>query len=375
LIALYTANLFFLAVHGAYFFLPVYLTRLGASEAAVGAVMAAMGISNAAALAWLYVAGERFDTRRLMVAGCVASALSCVGMLVAQDLWTIAAMRMLQGVGFCLYFVSANAWIAQWCPPTERAKQIGYLGIVTLLTQSVAPAAAELLVGLTNFHVLFAVTVAVVCASALVLTRVPVAGAGRPEPPPPREGSHSDWFPGGLQLGTVALLAGAGYGAVLIFSPLYLQARGILPLSLFFTVYAVAAIVIRIIGRNWANRWGNVRLAGWCFLLLGVATVLLGNSGTTLTFGAASALFGFGHGLMYPAVAAHSVEIVPGNSVRALTLWSGGFMIGVSLGVMLAGLVAEHSAIPTAVQWAATLPLLAAVVLRAPPIGLGRRAG
>jgi len=373
LIALYAANLLFLAVHGAYFFLPVYLTRLGASDAAVGAVMSAMGISNAVALAWLYFVGERFDTRRLMLVGCVASGLSCAGMLAVTSLWAIAAMRMLQGAGFCLYFVSANAWIAQWCPPAERAKQIGYLGIVTLLTQSVAPAAAELLVNLTGFPTLFAITVAVVCASALVLTKVPVSGT-RASGTPARAGDGGrEWLAHGLQLGAVALLAGAGYGAVLIFSPLYLQSRGILPLSLFFTVYAAAAIAIRVVGRNWAHRWGNLKVAGWCFLLLGLATVLLGVSRTALAFGAASALFGFGHGLMYPAVAAHSVEIVPGNSVRALTLWSGGFMIGVSLGVMLAGVVAEHSAIATAVQWAALLPLLASAALWAPHVGRGRR--
>jgi len=365
LIALYTANLLFLAVHGAYFFLPVYLTRLGASEAAVGAVMSAMGVSNAVALAWLYFVGERFDTRRLMLAGCAASGLSCLGMLLARNLWAIAAMRMLQGAGFCLYFVSANAWIAEWCPPSERAKQIGYLGIVTLLTQSVAPAGAEILVGLTGFQTLFATTVAVVCASALVLTRVPVTRTRQQTSPTPQDAPARDWASQGLQLGAVALLAGAGYGAVLIFSPLYLQSRGIVPLSLFFTVYAVAAIVARVVGRNWASRWGNLRVAGWCFLLLSLATVLLGNSRTALAFGAASALFGFGHGLMYPAIAAHSVETVPGNSVRALTLWSGGFMIGVSLGVLLAGVVAEGSAIATAVQWAALLPLLAAIALRA----------
>jgi MFS family permease len=375
LIALYAANLLFLAVHGAYFFLPVYLIRLGASEAGVGAVMSAMGISNAVALAWLYFVGERFDTRKLMLAGCLASGVSCAGMLIARDLWAIAAMRMLQGAGFCLYFVSANAWIAQWCDPADRAKQIGYLGIVTLLTQSVAPAAAELLVDLTNFRTLFGITVAIVCAAAMVLARVPVATARRPAPFSGEGDSPPGWIARGLHLGVVALLAGAGYGAVLIFSPLYLQSRGISPLSLFFTVYAAAAVLIRIVGRNWASRWGNLRLAGWCFLLLGLATVLLGSSHTALTFGGASALFGFGHGLMYPAVAAHSVGIVPGNSVRALTLWSGGFMIGVSVGVMLAGVVAESSAIATAVQWAALLPLLAALALRVPPAPAARRVG
>ncbi|MBE0616867.1 MAG: MFS transporter, partial [Proteobacteria bacterium] len=166
MLPLYAANLLFLAVHGSYFFLPVYLTRLGASEAGVGAVMASMGVSNAAALAWLYFVGEGQDTRRLMLAGCLTSGLHCAGMLFATDLWAIAALRTLQGAGFCLYFVSANAWIAQRWPSAERAKQIGYLGIATLLTQSVAPAGAEFLADLAGFRALFAVTVLLVLGAA-----------------------------------------------------------------------------------------------------------------------------------------------------------------------------------------------------------------
>ncbi|MEW6490559.1 MAG: MFS transporter [Thermodesulfobacteriota bacterium] len=368
MIPLYAANVLFLAVHGAYFFLPVYLTGLGASEAAVGAVMAAMGVSNAAALAGLYWVGERLDTRRLMLAGCAASGASCLGMLAVTGLGGIAALRMLQGVGFCLYFVSANAWIAQSCPPQERAKHLGYLGVVTLLTQAVAPAGAELLSTLAGFPALFAATAVLVAASAFWLTRVPPIGV-------PAQ-ADSALVPGrgttraALRLGTVALLGGAGYGAVLLFSPLLLRSRGIVPLSLFFTAYALAAAGVRIVGRNWASRWGNLRLARWCFLLLGGATLLLAQSRTALSFAGASALFGVGHGLMYPAVAAHAVGALPGGSVRALTLWAGGFMIGVSLGAYLAGEVAERHTVAAAVGWAAVLPLLAWALLGPLP---GRR--
>lgn len=374
MLALYAANLLFLAVHGAYFFLPVYLTGLGASESGVGAVMSAMGVSNAAALVWLYFVGERLDTRRLMLAGCVASAVHCAGMFLATDLWAIAALRTLQGAGFCLYFVSANAWIAQRWPPAERAKQIGYLGIATLLTQSVAPAGAELLAGAAGFPALFAATFLLVLGAGAAVARVPTPSGPHTLAAPAADAAQPPgWFATGVRLGVVALLSGAGYGAVLIFSPLYLQARGIAPLSLFFTVYAAAAILARLVGRNWAHRWGHLRLARSCFLLLAPATMLLGRSTEALSFAGAAALFGVGHGLMYPAVAAYSVEALPGSSVRALTLWSGGFMVGVSLGVLLAGVVAERTAVPTAIQCAAVLPLLAAGVLRVQvPARVGR---
>lgn len=174
--------------------------------------------------------------------------------------------------------------------------------------------------------------------------------------------SAPSWLEYGFHISAVALLGGAAYGTVMIFSPLYLRANGIWPLSLFFSTYAAAAIFARFVGRNWADRYGRIRLACACFMVLTIATLCLGRSAHTISFAAASALFGVGHGLMYPAVAAHSIQVIPGN-LRAMTIWAGGFIIGISAGAACAGVVAEYSDIGTAIQLAALLPFTAFVLL------------
>ncbi|MHB8767125.1 MAG: MFS transporter, partial [Deferrisomatales bacterium] len=181
---LYAANLLFLAAYGAYLLLPVYLTGLGASESQVGSVLSATGIANALTLGWMYRGGERRGPCRLMVAGCGAFGLGSLVILASPSLWAVALGRMLHGVGFPLYFVAANAWLAQACPPAERAKQIGFLGIVTLVTQSVAPAASEALVAVAGWPALFAATLGLTAGSAAVLRRLPepAPGAGGPAP-------------------------------------------------------------------------------------------------------------------------------------------------------------------------------------------------
>jgi MFS family permease len=88
----------------------------------------------------------------------------------------------------------------------------------------------------------------------------------------------------------------------------------------------------------------------------------MGWTQNAVTFGAVSALFGIGHGLMYPAMAAYSIQIIPGN-LRAMTIWSGGFIIGVSIGALLGGVLAEKTAIGTAFMLSAVMPMAAIAAL------------
>jgi len=75
-----------------------------------------------------------------------------------------------------------------------------------------------------------------------------------------------------------------------------------------------------------------------------------------------SALFGIGHGLMYPAMAAYSIQVIPGN-LRAMTIWTGGFIIGVSIGAALGGMISEKISIGMAFMLSAVMPMIAVVAL------------
>jgi len=157
-------------------------------------------------------------------------------------------------------------------------------------------------------------------------------------------------------------VGGAVYGTILVFSPLYLQEKQIMPLSLFFIAYSMAAVISRIVGRNWADRYGRVRISRYAFVALTVSVIIMGWTRSAATFAAVSALFGIGHGLMYPAMAAYSIQVIPGN-LRAMTIWIGGFIIGVSVGAALGGVIAEKTSIGTAFMLSAVMPMIAVAAL------------
>ncbi len=360
---LYTANLVYMIAFSAYFLLPVYLNDLGASDVVIGGIMSAMGVSNLATLLWLYFYGGRRDTRTMMMFGCAIALISNTCMIFTTDLFFIAGVRLLHGIAFCVYFISVNTYLTQICPPQEHAKHIGFLGVITLVTQAAAPAAAEAFVAITNFQTLFALTVFLVVLSVIALFVLPRAQTSESKKTVTSgNASNTNWLFYGYQVAGVAVVGGAVYGTILVFSPLYLQEKQIMPLSLFFIAYSMAAIISRIVGRNWADRYGRVRISRYAFVVLTVSVITMGWTRSAATFGAVSALFGIGHGLMYPAMAAYSIQVIPGN-LRAMTIWIGGFIIGVSIGAALGGVIAEKTSIGTAFMLSAVMPMIAVAAL------------
>lgn len=362
LIQIYAADLLFILAYGAYFLLPVHLRELGATNAGIGAITAATGVTNTAALFWLLASGYRKDPKVLMKMGLLAFGAGCAGMLLTDDFVAIAGMRMLHGAGFCLFFIAANTWVSFHVPTESLARNIGYLGVVTLLAQSVAPALAEGIARSVGFPLLFGLTVGLVALSYLIVGMLP-ATAPEPDSPAGPERVTSQPRLSMLSLAALALLGGALFGAVLTFSPLHLLEIKVVPVSLFFIVYAISAVLVRVALKDAADTKGHLATARICFLLLAISVFAMSYSNSAFTFGAASALFGMGHGLMYPALAAYSVNAVKGARIRGMSVWAGGFAIGVSLGAWAAGLVAEIYPILTVFRICAVFPLGAAVLL------------
>lgn len=354
---LYAANLAFIFAYGAYFLLPVHLRALGASDGLVGLITASTGVTNALALVWLITKAFKKDPRDLMLLGIALFGAGCVGVAFTENFYAIAFMRMLHGAGFCLYFIAANTWLSHHSPQERLARDIGFLGVVTQVAQSIAPLLAEALVGAAGYNAMFFATVALCVLSYLIARTLAPTPADTAAPEGALNQRPTPMAPS--RLAVLALFAGATFGVVVTFSPLYLIDHKIVPVSLFFTVYAASAVAVRLIWRDAADSVGHLRIARMSMLALAVATLAMSYATGPWGFGAASALYGMAHGFMYPALAAYSVNAVKGSRLKGMALWAGGFAVGVSLGAWMAGYLAEAWTIETAFRVGSLLPFFA----------------
>lgn len=80
---------------------------------------------------WLGQLGDRVSRKRITAISVTAWSLATVGSGLAQDYWTLFAMRALVGIGEAGYAAVAPAVIADLFRPAERGRKLAYFYIAT----------------------------------------------------------------------------------------------------------------------------------------------------------------------------------------------------------------------------------------------------
>ena len=125
--------------------LPFYATKLGASAAMVGALVAAFSVAQLlSAPAWGWMS-DRYGRRPAILVGLLVSAVAYVIFAFADNIWLLFVSRIIQGLGGGTIGV-VQAYVADISEQKDRAKALGWLSAVTSLGAVVGPALGSLLV-------------------------------------------------------------------------------------------------------------------------------------------------------------------------------------------------------------------------------------
>lgn len=125
--------------------LPFYATRMGASAAMVGALVAAFSVAQLlSAPAWGWMS-DRYGRRPAILFGLLISAVAYVFFAFAGTIWMLFLSRIIQGLGGGTIGV-VQAYVADISEGKDRAKALGWLSAVTSLGAVVGPAIGSVLV-------------------------------------------------------------------------------------------------------------------------------------------------------------------------------------------------------------------------------------
>src|SRR5574341_240015 len=246
----------------AFFQFPLFIKAVGGGEAAIG-VMGGMGaLATTLFLPWTAALADRWDRRRLMLAGLtllLAATLLCLT-LTAPNAW-MACLVILRGFGFGTYSSAAGAYVADLLPPAERSRWIGVNFGFNQIAVAVGPALGEVLIVNVGFPAFFLMGALFTGGAIAMLWRV-AARPPRPPSSPFRAVAVGRVFLGVMfeprlrHLYAVLLLMSCGLGAVFGFSATYLHGLG-LSSGLFFTVYALVNGGLRIGAGGLSDRYGR----------------------------------------------------------------------------------------------------------------------
>jgi MFS family permease len=315
--------------------LPIYARRLGASDAAVGVIMASFAITSLLLRPVTGWAADRYGRRPFMLAGALVFTVASLAYGWSAGAAGLVAVRLAHGAGMGLYPTAASAMVADLTPPARRGEVLGLYGAAGSIALAIGPVTGMAVVERLGFPPLFW-TAGLVAAAALALTLVTGETLARPRVVPFTLSSALSLPAVHPSLVTLCLMF--TYGVQVAFLPLHADSHGINP-GVFFLVFAVTITLARGPAGRISDARGRAPLAATGLGLAALALVVLALSEGAVGLATAGAIYGLAYGTAQPALVAWCVDdVAEGDRGRAMGTFYTALEIGIALGAAGSGL-------------------------------------
>ena len=343
--------------------LPLYLSEhFGATKDVIGLVLSGYTVTTLLFRPFSGFVVDTFPRKKVLMVSFTAFAVFFAGYLAASTLLMFTIVRTLHGGPFGALTVANSTVAIDVLPSSRRTEGIGYYGLSNNLAMAVAPTAGIFIYRLTSsFELLFWLALAVAFTGLWVDATVktqPRTLKGEREsslitdvPSPTRRLSWDHFFLlRGWLLGLNMVAFGFSFGVLSNYLAIYGKEQlGITGgTGTYFMLCSIGLILSRLQGSR-SLRQGRLThnaAVGMVTSLVGYTLFVVSPLLPPLTLSAyylSALLIGLGNGHMWPAFQNMTISVAPNNkrgtaNSTILVSWD----IGMGLGILVGGLVAEH---------------------------------
>ena len=343
--------------------LPLYLSEhFGATKDVIGLVLSGYTVTTLLFRPFSGFVVDTFPRKTVLMVSFTAFAVFFAGYLAASTLLMFTIVRTLHGGPFGALTVANSTVAIDVLPSSRRTEGIGYYGLSNNLAMAVAPTAGIFIYRLTSsFELLFWLALAVAFTGLWVDATVktqPRTLKGEREsslitdvPSPTRRLSWDRFFLlRGWLLGLNMVAFGFSFGVLSNYLAIYGKEQlGITGgTGTYFMLCSIGLILSRLQGSR-SLRQGRLThnaAVGMVTSLVGYTLFVVSPLLPPLTLSAyylSALLIGLGNGHMWPAFQNMTISVAPNNkrgtaNSTILVSWD----IGMGLGILVGGLVAEH---------------------------------
>lgn len=293
-----------------FFLLPKFVvTELSGSPSQVGfvgAMAVVAAVLSSPACGKLLATGQR---KPIIALGCLLSGIGALGFLAVHEVGPyLYGLRAIQGIGYTLYFVGAGTLVADISPASRLGQALGWFGSAGLLMNAVATLVAERIAHSLGWHAVFiAAAASGALGTAIALSLREPERAAQPSTPSAEPGLNSSALRQRWAVLWGAAAGGAGFGVLFTFTQPLAISLGDSNISPLFAGYTAAALVVRLVFGNLADRVGRARVGAGALLIY--ALVVAAAAGLERGWlGVLGIGFGLAHGAFYPSLNALALE-------------------------------------------------------------------
>lgn len=347
--------------------LPLYLVeRFDATKDIVGLVLSGYTLTALLARPFSGFLVDTFPRKRVLMWCFFLFFLCFGGYLGASSLLLFTIVRTLHGAPFGALTVANSTVAIDVLPSSRRNEGIGYYGLSNNLAMAIAPTIAIYLYRLTdNFQLLFWVALVIAGLGMAVDSGITLPAQKRSSEQPRRLYSLDRFFLlRGWLLAVNMAFFGFCFGVVSNYLAIY--SRDVMGITggtgTWFLLLAGGLMASRLQGARALREGRLVQNAAEGICLSCIAYVLFVACPNSVGYYGSALLLGFGNGHMWPAFLNMIISIARHNergtaNSTLLISWD----VGIGLGVLAGGFVAEHAGYTAAFWMVAASQLIGAI--------------
>jgi MFS family permease len=275
------------------------LKELGAGEAEIGRIMALTALT---ALVLSPFAGKLLDQHGRPLVMRIGGAILCAGSIgyaLASELAPVYALRVLEGLGATFVYAGLFTYAGDIIPAGRRTHGLALFGAAGLAPLAISSLGGDALLAMGSYRVLYAVGAAFLLLGVVLTGTLPDARpktqAGTVTPGLRATARQRDLLP----IWAAALTFFFAMSGVGTFLKTLVLELGEGSVGVFFSVYALVAVLLRVLFGGLPDRVGPRRMVLPALLAYAAGCLLLARTDADLLV-LAGALCGAGHGYGFP---------------------------------------------------------------------------
>ncbi|SMG30787.1 Predicted arabinose efflux permease, MFS family [Marivirga sericea] len=341
----FSAFLFFASFNMIIPMLPDFLTSLGGGEYK-GLIIALFTITAGLSRPFSGKLADRIGRLPVMIFGAVVCFVSGLAYPFVTGVIAFFALRLLHGFSTGFTPTGNAAYVADIVPVNRRGEAMGIIGVAISIGTATGNVVGGYIGSAFPIDYVFYASAATAIMSVLILSGMNETLADRVE------------FNFGLlklkkdEIIEKRVIVPAVYMALSVFSfglvltimPDYSAHLDISNKGLFFAVFVLASLGVRIIAGKISDKIGRVKVLKVSSFLLAIAMVLIALSNSLISLMGAAIVFGLAMGMNSPTVFAWAIDLADSNKRgKALATLYIFLEIGIGMGAFISGWVYSNN--------------------------------
>lgn len=319
--------------------LPSYLTSLG-GEDYKGLIISLFTLTAGLSRPFSGKLADKVGRIPVMVFGAI---ICCLVSLLYPVMTSVAGflfLRFLHGFSTGFTPTGTSAYVADIVPFNRRGEAMGLQSLFGSLGMAAGPALGGYLAAIYDINTLFYVSGIVALLSIVILMRLK-------ETVDPKEKLNKSHFTLSrheiiekrvIDPSVVLFFTVFSFGIILTIIPDYSEYLGIKNKGLFFAVFTLSSLAIRIIAGKTSDRYGRIPVMKVATFFMAVAMLVIAYAESSLMLMIGGVLFGCSVGMNSPTITAWTIDLsLDAFRGRALATMYIALEAGIGIGALFSG--------------------------------------